>query len=222
MMTHVDAELLDRETYTVPDAARFLRVPAKTLTRWLDGYTLRGTDYPPVIRPEPTSQSLVTWGEFIEAAYLREYRALDVPLQRIRPVIDRLREKYGRYPLANERPWVMDRELVKKVQDSVEDSPQLVVIRSGQLVLARPVENFVHKVDFDNMLARRYRPLGRLEPVVVDPDLAFGAPTVRGIRTETILELVRAGEPFESLTEGYDLTPDEVLAALRYEIREAA
>jgi len=180
-------------------------VPVQTLRRWLEGYTFRGTDYPPVIRLEPTAEDLVTWGEFVEAAYLREYRALSVPLQRIRPVVDRLRERYGRYPLANERPWVLDRELVKQVQDEVDGAPNLVVLRSGQLVLAR-----------------RYRPLGHGQPVVVDPDLSFGAPTVRGIRTETITELVRAGEPFDSLTEGYDLSPDDVLAALRYELPEAA
>ena len=222
MMTSVEADLLDRETYTVRDAAWFLRVPVQTLRRWLEGYTFRGTDYPPVIRLEPTAEDLVTWGEFVEAADLREYRALSVPLQRIRPVVDRLRERYGRYPLANERPWVLDRELVKQVQDEVDGAPNLVVLRSGQLVLARPVENFVHKVEFENMLARRYRPLGHGQPVVVDPDLSFGAPTVRGIRTETITELVRAGEPFDSLTEGYDLSPDDVLAALRYELPEAA
>jgi len=117
---------------------------------------------------------------------------------------------------------VLDRELVKQVQDEVDGAPNLVVLRSGQLVLARPVENFVHKVEFENMLARRYRPLGHGQPVVVDPDLSFGAPTVRGIRTETVTELVRAGEPFDSLTEGYDLSPDDVLAALRYELPEAA
>jgi len=136
-MTSVVVDLLDRDTYTVRDAARFLRVPAQTLGRWLEGYAFRGTAYPPVIRPEPTAEDLVTSGEFVEAAYLREYRALSVPLQRIRPVVDRLRERYGRYPLANERPWVMDRELVKQVQDEVDDAPNLIVLRSGQLVLSR-------------------------------------------------------------------------------------
>ena len=40
--------------------------------------------YAPVIRPEPTGDDLVTWGEFVELGYLREYRRKGVPLQRLR------------------------------------------------------------------------------------------------------------------------------------------
>ena len=41
---------------------------------WLEGGVRRCHQYPPVIRTEPTGSKFVTWGEFIEARYLADYR----------------------------------------------------------------------------------------------------------------------------------------------------
>jgi hypothetical protein len=88
-------EVLQIELYTIAEAARLLRVPASTLRWWLEGRD----EYPPVIRPEPTGSGTVTWGEFVEAGFLRG------SLQRLRPVIDKLREDFGvPYPLAHFKP----------------------------------------------------------------------------------------------------------------------
>lgn len=58
--------------------------------------------------------------------------------------------------------------------------------------------------------------------VVVDPEKAFGAPTVRGIRTEALAEPVDAGEPAEVVAEDFSLDVAEVKAALAYEWSHAA
>ncbi|HUF14806.1 MAG TPA: hypothetical protein VMQ46_02845 [Acidimicrobiia bacterium] len=95
-------EVLDRELYTIGEAARLLRVPASTLRWWLEGRD----HYPPVIRMEATGASTVTWGEFVEAGFLREYRKAR-SLQLLRPVIDTLREEFDApYPLAHFKPFV--------------------------------------------------------------------------------------------------------------------
>ncbi|MGH8910680.1 MAG: DUF433 domain-containing protein, partial [Egibacteraceae bacterium] len=75
--------VLERELYTVGEAARLLRMPVSTLKWWLEGRPSEGR--PPVLRPEPTGSNAVTWGEYVEAGYLREYRRRQVPLQHLRP-----------------------------------------------------------------------------------------------------------------------------------------
>src|SRR5690606_39664564 len=62
-----DVAVLDREMFTIGEAARLLRMPPSTLRWWLEGGTRRGKLYPPVIRREPTGSTTVTWGEFVEA-----------------------------------------------------------------------------------------------------------------------------------------------------------
>ena len=118
----------------------------------MDGYERRGVHYPPVIREEPSSDDIVTWGEFVELGYLREYRRCGVPLQRLRPVIDELRRAFNTpYPLATAKPYVMGRDLVLEVQER-NDLPAAIaiVIRSGQQVMLTEVANrFFRKVEFE-------------------------------------------------------------------------
>ena len=212
--------ILDRELYTVAEAARLLRVPPRTLHNWLEGNVMRGRAYAPVIRVASTGSDTVTWGEFIEAAFLAEYRRVRrVPLQHIRPVIDDLRDRYGiPYPLAHYQPFVADRELIISDPEGGPDrSKPLIAHRKQQLLLA--IDEFIGKVDFDNDVALRLWPEGRRATVTIDPDVAFGLPVVRAARTEVIFEMFEAGDSMELIASGLDLTTSQVEDAIRFETR---
>ena len=71
--------ILDRPVYGVSEAAGLLGLRSDRARAWLDGYERSGVRYPPVIREEPTGDDIVTWGEFVELGYLREYRRKGVP-----------------------------------------------------------------------------------------------------------------------------------------------
>ena len=60
-----------------------------------------------------------------------------------------------------------------------------------------------------------------IDDVVIDPLLGFGEPVVRGVRTEVIGELVRAGDSPDMIAELYELPRRTVDAAVRYELRRA-
>jgi uncharacterized protein (DUF433 family) len=222
------AALLDQPLYSIGEAARLLEIVPSRLRRWLDGAVVRGTAYPPVIRREPTSAAEVTWGEFVEAGLLREYRGRGVTLQHLRPFIDRMRGEFGvPYPLAHFEP-IVDRPTrqlmveLKRLQDAVGLDDELSLVRpvSGQLTWAEPMRAFLDKVEFDPAgVGRRLYPLGRAEPVVIDPEVAFGIPQIRGIRTEMIAEAIAAGESQDRIGADYGLTGVEITAALRWELR---
>ncbi len=92
---------LERAMYGVGQASSLLGLRQDKVCGWLDGYERSGMTYPPVIREVSTGSDLVTWGEFVELGYLREYRRARVSLQHIRPVIERLRQEFGvRYPMS--------------------------------------------------------------------------------------------------------------------------
>ena len=60
-------------------------------------------------------------------------------------------------------------------------------------------------------------------PSCSTPDHGFGEPTlVTGARTEAIAELVGAGEPRDLVAAVYDITVNDVDAAVRYENHRAA
>ena len=65
--------------YGVLEAAGLLGLRSDRVRAWLDGYVREGVVYSPVIRIEHTGDDVVTWGEFVELGYLREYRRKGVP-----------------------------------------------------------------------------------------------------------------------------------------------
>ncbi|MBI5441113.1 MAG: DUF433 domain-containing protein [Deltaproteobacteria bacterium] len=56
-------------------------------------------------------------------------------------------------------------------------------------------------------------------PVTVDPRVAFGRPVITGtgISTAVIAIFVRAGDRIEAIAEDYDLSPEQVEAAVTFE-----
>ena len=193
--------LLDRPVYGMAQVDRLLALPGGTARRWIDGYERGGKQYPPVVRLDPTGDEIVTWGEFVETRLLSEYRSQGVPMVRMRPAVDRLRETYGRYPLAHSRPFVSDRELVLSIQEDVglDKELRLVLVRNGQLVLTDPAQNFFESAQFNQVSAvvERLRPVKDVPHVFLDPLRQFGEPVVRSVRTEIIAEQMRAGETVE-------------------------
>jgi uncharacterized protein (DUF433 family) len=134
------------------------------------------------------------------------------------------------YPLAHFRPLVdpSKREVVLNLQDELglDRTLYLVVRRGGSMQgiidFTQPVEAYLDRVEFDaNAVAERYHPLGKDSPVVIDPARGFGIPTVRGIRTEILLEQFQAGEPIDRIADDFDLGRLEVEEALRWELRAA-
>lgn len=226
-------DLLERPTYGLSQIDHILGLHGGTARRWINGYKRAGKVYPPVIRVESTEDEIATWGEFIETRLLAEYRDAGVPLIRLRPAIEALRgELKTRYPLASARTWldVSGRELVRRVQDEVNLERQLalVVVRTGQTVSewTPPAEAFRRSIhwsgDNGTRLAERVQPFQDLPEVVIDPLRGFGEPVVRGVRTELIAELVRAGDSTDMIADLYELPRRDVEAAVRYELLRAA
>jgi hypothetical protein len=93
MLASVSVSMLERDVFAEAAAARLLGVPQNTLHHWLEGGTVGGRAYKPVIRVEPRGgRPPVTWAEFVGAGLLREYRqGKRVPMAELRAFIDRLR-----------------------------------------------------------------------------------------------------------------------------------
>jgi uncharacterized protein (DUF433 family) len=223
-MTDEPVNLLDRPVYGLHQVDRLLGLNGGTARRWIDGYRRGQKQYPPVVRPESTGIEVVTWGEFVETRLLAEYRDAGVPLVRMRPAIERLRETFGTpYPLAFARPFAADKELVLEVQEEVglDRHLALVVVRNNQVMLTEPASRFYASAQFDESAdgsVVQLTPVDAAPEVRIDPLRQFGEPVVRSVRTEIIAEQVRAGESIDTIAELYELTRREVESAVRFEL----
>jgi uncharacterized protein (DUF433 family) len=231
MMTDVAVivDLLERPVYGLSQVDYILGLTPGTARRWIDGYRRGERSYDPVVRLRTTGSDTVTWGEFVETRLLSEYRDAGVPLIRMRPAIDRLRDELdSKYPLASAKAWLAadGRELVRRVQEEVglDRNLSLVVVRSGQAILdwSRQADDFRASAEWtgtdEDAQIRLLRPNSEIREVVVDPLRSFGEPSVRGVRTDIIAELVRAGDPPDMIADLYELPRASVDAAVRYEL----
>lgn len=220
--------ILDSAVMTVHEAARQLRIPSATLVHWLEGGPRSGKRYQPILREEATGRPEMTWGEIVEAQYLRAYRSEKrVPMQRLRPFISGLRSALQiPYPLAHFRPWVTEnRHLLLNLQETTDLPDSLWVVfqgKHGQLVINPLIEvEFLERVEFapgPSGEALALRPLGKKNPVVLDPRISSAAANVKGVRTEILAERIEALESFDEVADEFGLSVSEVKAAVSYEL----
>jgi uncharacterized protein (DUF433 family) len=216
--------ILEREMYSEVEAARLLQVPQSTLHYWLEGGVRRNRTYTPIIRQEPKGKRIVTWGEFVEAGWLRAYRSQNVPMAELRLFIDLLRQEFGvPYPLAHGQPLVAGRELVYKAQTDTELEGEYWLVAPGpdrQLVLTGPGLEFYKSVEWSpgGEAATGFKPDSDPDsPVRLKPDTRFGLPNIRGIETAQIWEHVESGEDADSVANAFGLNVADVRWALAYE-----
>ena len=238
MMLHVSKNVIhlqDRPVYGFAQVDRILGLKPSTAERWIDGYRRGAKAYPPVIRPDQTGEEVVTWGEFIEARLLAQYRDEGALVAKMRPAVEKLREDLNTpYPLASAKTWlsVSGRELVRHVQEEVglDRRLLLVVVRNDQQVLdwSPHAQEFADSLHWQpaargskRQVVASLNPDPAIRDVVVDPLQRFGEPSTNGVPTEIIRELYAAGDPIEMIAELYGLSRQLVEAAIRYELRAA-
>jgi uncharacterized protein (DUF433 family) len=234
MMLHMSKKVIDlqdRPVYGFGQVDHILGLKAGTSQRWIDGYQRASKTYPPVIRPERTGEEIVTWGEFIEARLLAQYREEGALVAKMRPAIEKLREELNtRYPLASAKTWlsVEGRDLVREVQDEVGlDRRLLLVVRNNQQIFdwSPRAQEFADSLHWEKTRSGRVvaslNPDPAIREVVVNPLQRFGEPSTRGVPTEIIRELYVAGDTIEMIAELYNLARELVEAAVRYELKAA-
>lgn len=207
--------------YSFAEADRLAGVSRGTSKRWLMGYTywyapgeLRAS--PPVnsgIEPRNAAAFI----DLMEIVVIGGLRRKGFSL----PTIRRINEFCQTY-LRSTRPLVTETFKVDGREAFIlAGSTQLVNVstKAGMLAWSEVLDPFLQQVDFENELARRWWPLGRQEPVVLDPDYGFGMPVVSGtsVRTEIIAERTKAGDGAEEISYDFGLDRHQINAALRYE-----
>lgn len=218
--------VLERAVYSEAEAARLLAVSQGTLHYWLEGGTRRNVTYKPVLRIKATGVREVTWGEFVEAGLLREYRQSSIPMPQLRTFISHLRDALGiPYPLAHRRPWVTQGAgLLYHAQAEAGLDPEFWLVSTGQGLLTPAGSDFVERITWnDEHVVGRYRPHDdRRSPVVLDPSMRFGRPSIRGISTMAVYEQAEDGAEVAEIADLFGLSAREVRWAVAYESTKAA
>jgi uncharacterized protein (DUF433 family) len=237
-------DVLDRFStalYTTAEAARYLDVPASTLTTWAHGYHHRPRGRrdvvgAPILTTLPRTAArgpVIPFIGLAEGAVLTAMRRSGVPLQRIRPALEQLDAQFGlAHALASRRLYTDGAEILFDYAEATADpglvraAAELVVVRNGQRVFNEIVAAYLQRLDFDDDgYVRLIRlPAYRTAELVVDPTRGFGQPIFArgGARLEDALALFRAGEPLDVVADEYGIPAEQLEDGVRIATRPAA
>jgi uncharacterized protein (DUF433 family) len=224
--TKPSADPWNRGAYLVPDAARILRLPVAVLRSWVCGRIDDEHRHFPAGEFETHGAGADRHFGFhglIELFTIAQLRARGIPMASVREARAELMERFNTsHPFALEGLMTSGKTLLKALGDDI----LLELGTRGQTAFGKILGPFCASLDFDpaNSLATRYFPMGRQQPVVVDPRRAFGRPVIEGtnLTTAAVMSLLRGGEKVENIAESFRLAPAAILAAKAFEQQKAA
>lgn len=220
--------------YSVPQAARMLQVPRRTVARWFRGYHYRPAPgasqriRPPVGRatrdlPLINNERAMSFLEFEELVVVAAFVRKGLSLQYIRAAANQLMTEYNvDRPFAYKRIFTDGADIFLGMSNEV-NAPDLIKLTKAERLQIRAGsidESFVEEIKFSDKppyIAETYRPRGDYVPIVVNPKIAFGAPTIEGTRiTVTSVAALAEGTSVAAAAADYQLSQEAVLAAVEY------
>ncbi|MEO0537564.1 MAG: DUF433 domain-containing protein [Cyanobacteria bacterium P01_A01_bin.123] len=219
-------------TYSISDAARYLRIPAATIRSWTVGRTYPKTDgegfFPPLISIPERKPRLISFSNMVEVHVLRAIRKHhNINLAKVRSALDFIGENLKvSHPLAREEFRTDGVDLF------IERYGQLInASAAGQTELKESLAAHLARIEPDDTgLAIKLYPFTRSHEdnnpriVVIDPRVAFGRLVIEGtgIPTSILVERYRAGDSIDYLAADYNCDRLKIEEGIRCELPNAA
>jgi uncharacterized protein (DUF433 family) len=241
-LRNVEAEIpLGIGYYTVPEAARLLRIPALNIRRWLAGYVYRTRDgeprvMPPLWHPQlPAHEQHLELGfrDLIELRFIAAFRDAGLGILTIRSCLE-----YARSLVGDERPFSTRQfrtdgrtiffRLVQQATDvgaltdgtgENEGDHGLVDLKKRQYVFGSVIAQTFKDLDLDDDVVVRWRPFRGKDTIVIDPNRAFGQPiaATSGVPTSTLVDAVKAEGSERRVASLFGVSKAIIRDALQYE-----
>ena len=203
-------------SYRIGEAAHYANVAAQTVAAWHKpgaraGHTLSAKD----------AGAELSYMQLIEVAVVAAFRQAGVSLQKIRAAREYVSSSlHSEFPFAEYRFKSDGKKLwmdYQQVEGKKGKNKLLGVNQGGQLAWSE-VMGRLKEFEYDKgRIVVRWKVAGARSPVVIDPRVSFGAPTVHGTPTWVIRGRWEAGESLEDIADDFGLKKDDVQKALDFE-----
>jgi uncharacterized protein (DUF433 family) len=219
-------DLRSQPTYSLAEAARYLKVAGATLRSWVVGRPYPRADgaghFRPLIHPPSHHPPVLSFWNLIEAHVLRSLRTDHaVSIKALREAVS-----YAEKSLHVERLLLSKELRTEAGRVFLERYGELIDLSaSGQLAMRRLFDEHLKRVEWDEwQFPVRLYPFvsGQIlpdKPIAIDPNVAFGRPIVlrAGVTTAAIADRIDAGEDVSELAADYGLSEAEIEQAVLYE-----
>ncbi|QAU44599.1 DUF433 domain-containing protein [Bradyrhizobium guangzhouense] len=229
--TRKDETLLGIGFYTVPEAARLLKIAPLNIRRWLGGYRFtqgdKTVDMPPLWKPQlPPYDHHMELGfrDLIELRVIKSFLDAGLSILTVRNCLEYARGLAGDdHPFSTRRFRTDGRTIfLESLRRTGED--EVLDLKSHQYVIKKVIDRTFKDLDISQDIVTRWRPFEGKQSIVIDPSRAFGQPITNnyGVPTITLADAVKAEGSVERVSKLYDVSPSAVRDAVRFEKSLAA
>jgi uncharacterized protein (DUF433 family) len=206
--------------YSITQAAWLADVSPTTVRRWLFGYVQPGRKMRRVFDKREDDNRYLSFLEMAEIVVAARFRRRGITLERVRRARTYAADMWAvEYPFATLDMKTYGVHIVSEFQQKEPGEPLLVFDAHGQLTLPGLVAESLENFDWLDRWASRWFPMGKSVPIVVDPQMAAGRPTIldTGITVDTVMRRFTKGKQTPTfIAEDYELEEEEVLDIIRY------
>jgi uncharacterized protein (DUF433 family) len=200
--------------YHIGEAAKYAHISANTVAAWhrIERPTLSNKD----------KGAALSYVQLIEVAVVAAFRRANIKLPVIRNAREFAKQKLGvDFPFAHLRFKTEGKHLLidyKDVEGSKGAGKHLVADQWGQLEWDVVVGPLLREFDYEHEeIVVQWHVDGLDSPIIIDPRLSFGTPTIKGTPTWIIAGRRHAGESNTMIADDFGLTIDEVKRAIEFE-----
>lgn len=199
--------------YKVREAARYAHISPKTVADWHAVGDRKAL-------PSRESGAALSYMQLIEVAVVAAARKAGIKLKDIAAARAYVSEKLkSDYPFAEYRFKSNGRDLwldYREFEPKAESGRVVAANRGGQMAWEEIIGQ-LEQFEYDDGIALRWHLCGKSSPIIIDPRVSFGSPSVSGIPTWALRDRWIAGDTVDEIADDYELLGSFVEQALEFE-----
>lgn len=203
-------------SYSITESAHYAITLPQTVAHWHYYEGKVGPAIPGKERGKPLS-----YLQLIEVAFVATMRKENISLQKIRKAREYARQTFEvEFPFAELRWQTEGTHLLLELTDILGDTELeklIVADKAGQEAWKPVMAERFKEFEYEEDLALKWYVRGRENPIIIDPRVSFGAPTVQGLPTWVIKGRFEAGETVPEIRNDFKVETDNIVHALRFE-----
>ena len=218
---------LGRGIYLPSQAARLTQLDDERVRRWIRGYDFKGRSgerrhSAPLFRRQHQGARLaLTFLDLVEVLFVKTFLDHGVTIHTVRLVQREAAEEFGvQHPFCVKRFETDGETIVLRHRDDA-GVERMMDRKRKQWLFIEVFNPLLKTLDYAGVEqeVKRWWPMGRETPIVIDPARTFGQAIVAkaNVPTATIYAAHRAAESDEQIADWYELTVADVRAAIAFE-----
>ena len=204
--------------YSFSEVAHLSGVSVSTVRNWLRGYTTQQGRVEPLFQQYDTEEKYCSFLQLVEIVVAAKFRKAEhTAFHTIRYAYDNARKIYKlEYPFASLELKAIGGHIVHIIH--IPNIGLRALDQPEQYTIPNLVQEAIAQLEYEGELAKKWWPVGKEVPIVVDPLISAGLPIVegRGVTVGAIRKRFLANQKIAFIAKDFGLKRDVIEQVIRY------